>query len=262
MVPAAATISGDGVSPAARAAASGSPPGSAAATASADAGPPRGIGLDAAHDRAIDRRVEVADHLRGPRDAFLLAPRDQFREVASFDGAPPGEHLVEHQAERVDVAARRHFAAGELFRGHVGGRTGAQRLARRAGEAEVGDPDLAVAVEHDVRRLQIAMDDAPVVGGGETGADLARELDGAVLGEASDAADQRREILAVHVFHRQERVPLVLADVIDAADVGMRDLPRHSHFRVELRQARRIVVESAVRNFNATGWPSFKSSAR
>ena len=36
--PAAATISGDGVSPAASAAASGSPPGNAAATASADAG--------------------------------------------------------------------------------------------------------------------------------------------------------------------------------------------------------------------------------
>jgi hypothetical protein len=36
--PAAATISGDGVSPAAKAAASGSPPGSAAATASAEVG--------------------------------------------------------------------------------------------------------------------------------------------------------------------------------------------------------------------------------
>ena len=43
--PAAATISGDGVSPAASAAASGSPPGSAAATASADAGRSSGAGF-------------------------------------------------------------------------------------------------------------------------------------------------------------------------------------------------------------------------
>src|SRR4029077_12383397 len=42
--PASATLSGDGVSPAARAAASGSPPGSAAATARADGGRRAGSG--------------------------------------------------------------------------------------------------------------------------------------------------------------------------------------------------------------------------
>ena len=57
---AAATISGDGVSPAASAAASGSPPGSAAATAERRRRPRRGILLEAAQDHALDRRVEVA----------------------------------------------------------------------------------------------------------------------------------------------------------------------------------------------------------
>ena len=75
------------------------------------------------------------------------------------------------------------------------------------------------------------MDDAAVVCGGEPGADLARELDRAVLREAADAAEQRRQVLAVHVFHREERVPFELADVVDAADVGMRHLPRHAALR-------------------------------
>ena len=65
----------------------------------------------------------------------------------------------------------------------------------------------------------------------------------AVLGEAADALEERREILAVHVLHRQERRALDLVDVVDAADVGVRDLPRHADFGVELGQARRILVD-------------------
>ena len=56
--PAAATISGDGVSPAASAAASGSPPGSAAATARADARPFARLRPQAAHDRQLDLGIE------------------------------------------------------------------------------------------------------------------------------------------------------------------------------------------------------------
>ena len=67
----------------------------------------------------------------GQRDAVLLALGDQLREVAALERAPAGEQLVEHEAERVDVAARRHLAAGELLGRHVGRRAGAQRLAGR-----------------------------------------------------------------------------------------------------------------------------------
>ena len=87
------------------------------------------------------------------------------------------------------------------------------------------------------------MDDAALVRGGEPGADLPRDLEPALLGEAADALEQRREILAVDVFHRQERVPIDFVDVVDAADVGVRHLTRHPHFGVELRQPRRIAVD-------------------
>ena len=80
-------------------------------------------------------------------------------------------------------------------------------FARRAGEPEVRDADPAGAVEHHVGRLEVAVDDAALVRRGEAGADLARDLERALLGEAADALQQRREVLAVDVLHRQERVP-------------------------------------------------------
>ena len=100
-----------------------------------------------------------------------------------------------------------------------------------AGQAEIGNPDPAAAIEHDVGRLQIAMHDAAVVCRREAGADLAGELDRAVLGKRPMRRSSEREILAVDVLHRQEGVPFELVDVVDAADVRMRNLPRHAALR-------------------------------
>jgi hypothetical protein len=94
-----------------------------------------------------------------------------------------------------------------------------------------------LAVDHHVRRLQVAVEDAALVRGGNPRADLPRDFDRLVLGEAADAAEQRREILAVDVLHREERGAVGVADVVGPADVAMRDGARDAHFVVELRQA-------------------------
>ena len=59
-----------------------------------------------------------------------------------------------------------------------------------ASEAEVSDSDLPGGVEHDVGRLEIAMDHAALVSGGEAGADLPRDLERALFRKAADAAQQ------------------------------------------------------------------------
>ena len=70
-----------------------------------------------------------------------------------------------------------------------------------------------------------------------------------------------REILAIHVLHRKERGAVHFADVVNAADVGMRDLARDAHFVVEASE-RVLVGGMAGRNFSATVWPSIRSLAR
>ena len=65
-------------------------------------------------------------------------------------------------------------------------------------------------------------------------------------------------ILAVDVFHRQEGVPLELADVVHAAHVRMRYLPRHPHFGVELRQPCRIAIDRFREELQRDRLPEFE----
>jgi hypothetical protein len=70
------------------------------------------------------------------------------------------------------------------------------------GEAEIENLHLAVSPQHDVRRLQVAVDDAGVVSGLERVGNLRRQ--GERLVERHPAPEHApREIFAVHEFHDQ-----------------------------------------------------------
>jgi hypothetical protein len=75
---------------------------------------------------------------------------------------------------------------------------------RHAREPEVGDPDAPAPVDHDVRRLEIAVDDPALVRGREPEADLPRDLDRLVARRTAQTAEHRGEILAVDVLHDDE----------------------------------------------------------
>ena len=55
-------------------------------------------------------------------------------------------------------------------------------------------------------------------------------LDGFVLRQPSNAAQQRGQVLAVDILHGQEVQPLDHSEVINTADVRMRDLTCDPHF--------------------------------
>jgi hypothetical protein len=144
--------------------------------------------------------------------------------------------LVEHDAERPDVRAVVRDADLEQFRRQIGQRScgrvgggfegrGRPRLVgsdgqRSRGDAEVEDLCVPVRRDHDVRRFQIAMDDAAFVGVFERVGELDAE---------TQHAQQRRRVRAevggqqpaLNQFHRDVDVTVRFADVVDRADVRM-----------------------------------------
>ena len=84
---------------------------------------------------------------------------------------------------------------------------------RETGQAEVGDSSAAAAVDHHVGRLQVAMQNALIVGRGKAGAELARDLQRLLVGQAADPPQQRGEVLAVDVLHGDEVLTLELSPI-------------------------------------------------
>ncbi len=78
---------------------------------------------------------------------------------------------------------------------------------------------------------------------GQPGAELSCDVERLVLGQPADASQQRGQILAIDVLHRQEGQAVGLADVVHPADVLVSDLAGEPHFVVELGQARGIAFE-------------------
>src|SRR5581483_6819913 len=119
-------------------------------------------------------------------------------------------------------------------------RRGERDLARRVAlpdrlrEAPVDDHDLAVLAEHDVPRLEIAVDHALLVGEGDPVADALEDREEAhaavvlagLLVAALELGEDLAEVAAADELHGEER-PLVLeaAEVVDGDDVRMLELP-------------------------------------
>ena len=92
---------------------------------------------------------------------------------------------------------------------------------------------MVLRVDHDVRRFQIAMDDAGLVRGGEAGGDLAGEQQDARQRQPRLALQQGRQVGALHVLHREVERALDVAQVVDADHVGMGHLARQFQFTLE-----------------------------
>ena len=170
-----------------------------------------------------------------------LHPHQQLRDRGvAVEGHRAGDHLVEDQTERVEIDAMVHLSARHLFRRHVARRAEQLAAARHVGgrgqrlrQAEVRDVRRARVIDQDVVRLQVAVDDAFGVRGGERVGDLPRDRDGALDRQPAFAAQDAVQILAVHEGHRDELEALDFAQVVDAEDVLVRDLRAEEQLLLE-----------------------------
>ncbi len=141
-----------------------------------------------------------------------------------------GEHLVQADAERVEIRLAGHGLAERLLGGDVVGRAehpavgGQPLLVERSGDPEVGDLGRALLVDEHVLGLDVAVDDVTGMGGAERARDLDPVGDGLGDRQPAHPADPLLERLALDVLEHDVRPALVLAGVDHADDVGMREL--------------------------------------
>ena len=173
---------------------------------------------------------------------------------------PPGQHLEEHHAEAVEIAAPVELAAAQLLGAHVFGRAeehagAGQGHAAHLGDAEVEHLDELVVAparhQHHVRGLEIAMHHAAGVRLGERFADLRGDVDRARRRQTARLLDGVPEVAPVEMLHREiEHAVGQGAVVVDGDDVRMIERGRGARFEVEARRHLRITRQRRVQQLD------------
>jgi hypothetical protein len=103
-------------------------------------------------------------------------------DVLAHDRRPAAEHAIQNGTEAVQVAAVIDFAAAGLLGGHVVGRpddevAGGQagHVVPQSGQAKIEDLHVAPFVEPEILGFDVAMDEASLVRGDQSGSDLAAD---------------------------------------------------------------------------------------
>ena len=169
-----------------------------------------------------------------------------------LEGRLAGEHLVEHDPERVDVRLAGHLVAERLLRRHVvggpehtaGGRE-ALRL-ERARDAEVRDLRAPVGVDQHVLRLDVAVDQEARVRGLERPPDLDRVGHRLRHRQAAEPPDALLQRLALDVLEDDVGRALVLAGVDHRHDVRVVQLRDRARLAPEALQLVGVVRDVAV----------------
>ena len=119
-----------------------------------------------------------------------------------------------------------HFAAVSLLRRHVRYRSESSPLFRQKGpaveprHAEISYLRLAPGIEHDICRLDVAVDDILPVRFGEPCGNLHGDVDRLLEGQRA-IGDLFPEALAFYILHRDERLSVLLVDLEDRTDIRM-----------------------------------------
>ena len=199
-----------------------------------------------------ERRGDLRPAALGIRKRFAHVLHRHGHLCVRLEGRLSGEHLVEHDPERVDVGLAGDLAPERLFGRHVVRRAehaagGGEALGlQRAGDAEVGDLGAAVAVDQDVLRLHVAMDELVLVGALERAADLDRVCHRLGHRQAPEPADALLQRLALHVLEDDVGIPVVLAGVDHGHDVRVVELRDRPGLAAEALELVGIVRDVAV----------------
>ena len=194
--------------------------------------------------------AKLAIRLQALRDDALQLGRCLDAQPDARRGPRPLDHFVEHQADAPDVGAVIDRLAARLLRRHVGdgshhdalpraGHRGHVRLVRgrrsHLGEAEIEDLHVTARSDEDVGGFDVAVDDARGMRGVQRVGDLdpTSSTVSSLEWTGGEPILQRR---ALQILHDDERSPVLLADVVDRADVWVVQRRRRPRFARETAQ--------------------------
>ena len=188
-----------------------------------------GLACGGAGDQRVDVRRDAGRRGRGRRDVLVDVLVGNLDRALGLVRLVAGEHLVDQHAGGVHVRACVGMTVDDELGREVGDRadqhpTGGGVLGvgvDGAGEAEVGDLDAAVVGEQDVLGLDVAMEDAGGVRGGER-TEYRLDHGQCLRGRHRRfLADQVAHGEAGDVLHHQEERPVVVTVVEDGDHVVM-----------------------------------------
>ena len=216
-----------------------------------------------ASERALAQagRDDVTDDGRYERRKRGLVAKDGRRggRAAAAERRSADHHLVEHAAERPDVAPLvgqpvldllgRQIRRSPDHLAGAGEHVAVAHVGAPLGDAEVHEDDPPVGRQEQVGGLEIPVDDPRPVRGDQRLGGLDRIADGGLRAHGASLGDDPLEIEAVHVVHGNPGHVLVLARAAHAHDARMIDdrqrarLAHQPHARRVRRDPRRDHLE-------------------
>ncbi len=208
-----------------------------------------------------DHRVEGLwdpGNIGDARRLLVQVGRDRRRGRIPVKGRGAHQARVQKATERVDVTARVGRFSAQLLRRHVVERSdpparvrGARPLVGEPRDPEVRQIRVGVA-EQNVRRFDVAMHQAPLVGRVERTCDLVSDL-GCLHGrQPSPRTQQSLQVRPIDISHHQIEVAILLPRPVDGDHVWMIDRGHQSGLTLKtakcVRVSRQFVVDQLDRN--------------
>ena len=211
-----------------------------------------GILAEQAFDPLAERGREIGAMLGQRRQRMLQVGGGDQGSVVALEGHATGECLVVNDAEGVQIRAGVDQAAGEEFRGHGVHRAGGGGVGHAAGgqrlrQAKVDDLQVEGVVHvpenEQVAGLEVAVQQARLMGGADAGQGLAHQFAEILQGQRP-LAQSLFQALALEHLHDQVGALAVLAVVEHGDEVGMADAVEPARLAQQVFLAGAVGVQS------------------